>query len=388
VVVGLPVYYLDIVRTMDLSNLLNNSNPSPPPWRGQRLIFDQPIASSAPIAPAEPAPALSAVMGPPSLSVRGRGRGARSSRGRGGRLRGGRAAPALASAPAARIGTRLTQDENIILVEAAASLGELWLDPRTTKEMFWDRVRAKFERAASRSYSANRCRIQLRSLVADRREALEQEGEHTGRNDAESDLDHAVDEWIEVLASAEADQEARAELSSQTMQETEEQATLRNNLMRSQGRMARQQAQNDTQQPTEQVDDDTEEANTPAQRRRSRNKRSSDVVSLLERESERSERNSERFFEILERSMASSSSVSHSSPILHSALDSTQGRRIDDLYAKVHGLDSKIDRFDTKLDQLINLVSRKKRRIRPPTDDEYEDVDATVEESEQIDLSY
>jgi hypothetical protein len=178
------------------------------------------------------------------------------------------------------------------------------------------------------------------------------------------------------------------------MQETEEQATLRNNLMRSQGRMARQQAQNDTQQPTQQrteSDDDTEEANPAARRRRSRNKRSSDVISLLERESERSERNSERFFEILERSIASSSSMSHSSPNLGGTLDSTQGRRIDDLYAKVHGLDTKIDRFDTKLDQLIGLVStvsRKKRKIRPPTDDEYEDIDATTEETELVDLSY
>jgi hypothetical protein len=89
--------------------------------------------------------------------------------------------------------------------------------------------------------------------------------------------------------------------------------------------------------------------------------------------------------------MTSSSPMSRSSPNLYSALDSTQGRRIDDLYAKVHGLDSKIDRFDTKLDQLIGLVSevsRKKRRYRPPTDDEYEDIDTTTEWTEQIDRSY
>jgi hypothetical protein len=235
---------------MDLSNLLNNSKPSPPPWRGQRLIFDQPSAQSVPAPAEEPAPAPTA-MGPPPPLARGRGRGSRSGRGRGGRSRGGRAAPALArttepadEAPDAevprRIGTRLTQDENLILVEAATSLGELWLDPRTTKVLFWGRVRSKFERAASRSYSANRCRIQLCSLVTDCQEALEQEGEHTGRNDAETDLDHIIDEWIEVLASATTDQEARAELVSQTLQETEEQATLRNNLMRSQGRMVRQ----------------------------------------------------------------------------------------------------------------------------------------------------
>jgi hypothetical protein len=124
---------------MDLSNLLNNPNPSPPPWRGQRLIIDQPSRPSVPAPAEEPTPAPTA-MGPPPPLARGRGRGARSGRGRGGRSRGGRAAPALAPAPAyttepadeapdaevpRRIGTRLTQDENLILVEAATSLGEL-----------------------------------------------------------------------------------------------------------------------------------------------------------------------------------------------------------------------------------------------------------------------